>query len=63
MAAVPANHRVQGGGGERPIREGAMERHAVPRAPLSPNLEYQLNTPQSLCGQSICLEAIGTHAQ
>ena len=35
----------RGGGGERPIRERAMERHAVPRAPLLQNLEYQLNTP------------------
>ena len=45
MAAVPANHRVWGGGGERPIRVRTVERHAVPRAP-PPQFEDQLNTPQ-----------------
>ena len=42
----------RGGGGERPIRERAMERHAAPRAPLLQNLEYQLNTPLSQTVQS-----------
>ena len=38
----------RGGGGERPTRGRAVERHAVPRAPLSP-LEDQLNTPLARC--------------
>ena len=44
MAAAPANHRVWGGGAIDPPCFTAVERHAVPRAPLSP-MEYQLNTP------------------
>ena len=43
-AGVPANHRVWGGEAKDPPCVAAVERHAVPRAPLSP-LENQLNTP------------------
>ena len=45
MAAVPANHRVLGGGGERPtlLYSGGASR-GPPGTTIS-NLEDQLNTP------------------